>query len=204
LTRLRPRARHHHAFPGREPVGLHDQRVPGLARIEPRARFGRVGVDRKRRGRDAVTRHELLGEDLARFQAGGGAARAEHRDAERGEIVGQTRRERRLRADHDQIDLLPKRELRERPAVAGRDRYDAGVALDAGVAGRADHLAHARALAQLPDQRVLSTPGSDDEYAHLTSALETVREDAPARKPPGAWPPRYFSRPSVQHSAILA
>ena len=66
--------------------------------------LGAVGRDHELRRRDAVPRHELLGEDLAALELGRGLARTEDAQAPVLELVHDPQRERQLGSDDRQID----------------------------------------------------------------------------------------------------
>ena len=83
------------------------------------------------------SRAERLGEPLGAFELGRRLARAERLDAGRLEIVDHPGRQRRLRADHDEIDLVALAELDHRGMVGDIERDAFGFPRDAGIAGRA-------------------------------------------------------------------
>ena len=63
------------------------------------------------RGRQAVPRHERLGEILGAFELRGGARRTEDRQPRRAERVDDAGGQRRLRSDHRQRDLVARDEV---------------------------------------------------------------------------------------------
>ena len=111
--------RHHHALAGRQAVGLDDDR---------RALRAHVGLGRRRGGealvgggRDAVRLAQVLGEALGAFELRRRLARAERLDAGGGEIVDDAGAERRLRADHHEVDVRARGRTRS-PPRGRRDR----------------------------------------------------------------------------------
>src|SRR6185503_16861961 len=112
-------------------------------------------------GRDAVAVEELLREDLRALEARARAARAEHEQAERAQLVSEAQAERVLGPHDHQVGALLPGEARDSVEVRGRDVDVARDALRAGVAGRAHDLAHARRGCDLPAQGVLAPAGTD-------------------------------------------
>ncbi len=115
------------ALAGGEPVGLEH------------ARRHRLGE--RRRGRHARGGHHVLRERLRALDRRGGARRAEHRDPDRAEHVGEARDERHLGADDDEIDLERAGEAEHGLDVVGPHRMAVPERGDAGVAGRGMQLA---------------------------------------------------------------
>ncbi len=92
------------AFAGGEPVELDDAR--------------QLGAVERPRVRNAGSVHHVLGERLRALDLRGGGARTEHGDAAAAQFVGETRDERRLGTDDDEVD----RGTRARVRRARRDR----------------------------------------------------------------------------------
>ena len=75
--------------------------------------------------------------------------------------------ERRLGADHDEVDVDAVRTSSSRPsAVVGANRVAAAERRDARVARRGVQLVEPRALRELPGERVLAPARADDEDVH--------------------------------------
>ena len=83
--------------------------------------------------------------------------------------VGDARDERRLRPDHDEVDVVVDGEVRDEDGVVRvqGDRLDVGG--DAGVAGGGDDLVPRLLAEQALDDRVLAGTGAEDEDAHPVS-----------------------------------
>ena len=93
--------------------------------------------------------HHVLGEALRSLDARGRRARTEHRDADVPELVADARDERRLRADHDQVDVERRRTSSSRPSASsartGWQRPERG---DSRVPGRGVQLVELGALSE--------------------------------------------------------
>ena len=110
-----------HALAGGEAVGLHD--VGGAERVERLLDLEQGRSAHRATGRNAGLIHDPLGERLRALELRGRLAGAEHRDAARAQRVGDAGDERRLRPDHDELDVLLDGEVRRPPARrAGRVR----------------------------------------------------------------------------------
>src|SRR5437016_6036083 len=94
--------------------------------------------------------------------AGGGGRRAEGAETGGGEAVDEAERQGQLGADDGEIDPALLREAQKPLHVVGGDRHALRVLGDAGVAGRAVERGDARALPELPHERVLAPAGGDD------------------------------------------
>ena len=82
------------------------------------------------------------------------------------EIVDDAGRERRLRADHDEIDRVALAELDHRGVVGDIERDAFGFARDAGIARRAPEFRHQRGGCDLPRQSVFAAAGTEQENVH--------------------------------------
>src|ERR1044071_2994467 len=100
------------------------------------------------------------------------AARRENFKAALLEELGDAERERQLGTDHRQIDAVFLRERGELLDVVDRDRHELGALADAVVARRDEYFLDARALPQLPNERVLAPAAADDEDFHTTKSGE--------------------------------
>ena len=116
--------------------------------------------------RDAGCPHHVLGELLRSFDPGGGGARAEHGDPGVAQLVGNAGNERRLRADHDEVDVECAGKREQALAVLRSDRVTRAEAGDARIPGRRVELSQLVRLAQLPGERVLAPPGADQQHLH--------------------------------------
>ena len=77
--------------------------------------------------------------------------------------VGEARHERRLGADHDQVDALVRRRGNDPVDVLGPDVDNPSVAGNARVPGGAEHLGGPRRSQQRVDERVLAAATADDQ-----------------------------------------
>src|SRR5262249_2839338 len=93
-------------------------------------------------------------------------SRAERTQPRRLEAVDEPARQRQLRADDGQVDRLLLRVREQAVHVVHRDRCALGELRDARVAGGAEDRARARALRELPDERVLAPAPTNDQDAH--------------------------------------
>src|ERR1051326_1688206 len=153
-----------------EAVGLDHIRRLELAQIFFCRR--RVGERRERRGRDFILAQHLFRERLAAFEPRGLASRRENFKAPLLEELGDSERERQLGTDHRQIDAVFLRERGELLDVVDRDRHELGALADAVAARRDEYFLDARALPQLPNERVLAPAAADDEDFHTTKSGE--------------------------------
>ena len=158
FQRLRLVGRDHDALPGRQPVGLDDSRVAG-DRLDP----VRHGLDhRVAAGRHARGGHHLLGERLRALEPRSGGARPEAGDAGGRAVVGQARDQRRLGADHDQVD----------PGEVDLGDHRR-VLRDPGVAGRTQHLGVLRGPVERANDRVLAAAPAHHEDARHSDAMKS-------------------------------
>ena len=141
-----------HALPGRETVHLDDAGSP-----RNRQRLG---------GRDAGRGHDVLREALRALDPRRRASRAEDGDAVSAQLVGDPRDERRLRADHGEVDVEAAREAEQSLAVLGADRMAVAEPGDSGVARRGVQRRQPRRLGELPGERMLASTRADQEHLH--------------------------------------
>ena len=92
--------------------------------------------------------------------------RPERLDAGGGEIVDDAGRERRLRADHDEIDRVRLAEVDHRGMVGDIERHAFGLARDAGIARRAPEFGHQRGGCDFPRQGMFAAAGTEQENVH--------------------------------------
>ena len=144
-----------------QPVRLDDDRRAALGDV--RVRGVRVGERPVLRGRQAVPRHERLREVLRALELRGRLRRSEDAQARRAERVDDAGRERRLGPHDGQADLLAAREVDEVGDRGDRDVHERGIARGARVARRDEHARDARALRDLPRERMLPPAAADHE-----------------------------------------
>ena len=157
-----------HALAGGEAVGLDDD-GRALGRDVGAGGVG-VGEGLARGGRRAAGGADLLGEGLGAFEPRRLAARAEGGDAGGAQDVGDALGERRLGADHHEVDGVLAHEGEDLVAVEDVEG-DAGRLLgDAGVAGGAPEPVALRVLREGPGQGVLAAAAAEDEDVHRGSA----------------------------------
>ena len=118
---------------------------------------------------------QVLAEDLAAFQFGGGAARAE--DAQPGllEGVDDAGGQRGLGPDDGQPDVVLLGELDQGGEVGRLDGDVFAVEIGAGVAGGHEDAVGARALGDFPGQGVFPPPVADNQNVHAISFCEFNR-----------------------------
>ncbi len=162
--RLSDARRHHHAFAGRKPVGLHDDRRALLADIGLRRLC--VSEPFVSPSGNVVGLAQVLGEALGAFQLSRDLARTERLDPCRNEIVDDAGAQRRLGADHHEIDPLLLAEGDHRGVVGDVERHQLALLGDAGIAGRAVQLRDQRARRDLPGERVLAAARAEEEDVH--------------------------------------
>ena len=112
--------------------------------------------------------HHLLRVGLEPFSAAA-AARAEGADAASMSTSTRPGDERHLRTDDRQVD----RRRAENPSTSSGSIDDRRVGLDAGVAGRAQHLGRLRRPVERPHQRVLTRAGPDDEDGSHSAPMKS-------------------------------
>ena len=118
------------------------------------------------RSRNARRFHDLLGERLRPLDAGGLGAGAEDGDPRAAQVVRDSRDERGLGADHDEVDLVFPAEPEQALDVVHPNGMAARERSDARVSGRGVQLCECVALGELPRERVLSPARADDQYLH--------------------------------------
>ena len=131
-------------------------------------RDGRLGV-----AKHAVVgrRHvgvpqQVLAKDLAGFQLGGRARWAEGTQARVLKRIDDAGRQRRLGADDREVDLVLPGELDQPRHVGGGNGNVLGIDRRAGVAGRNEHALDARALGDLPRQRMFAAAVANNQNLH--------------------------------------
>ena len=87
------------------------------------------------------------------------------------EIVDDARRQRRLRADHDEIDGVAPAELDHRGMVSDIERHAFRLAGDPGIAGRAPQLGQQRRRGDLPCESVFAAAGTEQKDIHDRSQM---------------------------------
>ena len=112
------------------------------------------------------SRAERLGEALGAFELRRLLARPERLDAGAREIVDDAGRQRRLRADHDEIDRIALAEIDHRRMVGDIERHAFGLARDPGIARRAPQLGQQRGSGDLPCESVFAAAGTEQEDVH--------------------------------------
>ena len=117
-------------------------------------------------GRRAAGGADLLGEGLRGLEPRRRAAGAEGEDAAGAQHVGDAFGQRRLGADHDEVDGVLGAEGEDLLAVEDVERHAGRLLGDAGVAGRAPEPVAFRVLREGPGQRVLAAAAAEDEDVH--------------------------------------
>ena len=148
---------HDDALAGSQPIGLED-----------------TGCDRlgeRRRCRHTGDRHDGLGKRLRSFDRRGSTRRAEHRDADRAQQVGEAGHERHLGPDDDEVDLKRPGKIEHGLEIVSPDRMALPESRNAGITGSRVELRQKRRLDEFPGQGVLTATGSDEEDAHHASLL---------------------------------
>ena len=116
---------------------------------------------------------QVLGEPFRTFELRRGPRRPETLDAGLAEIITQSRDQRRLRTDDDQLDALVATK-RDDDVVIGRiDRDALGDLGNSGITGRAVELGQQRACAQRPGERVLAAARADEEDIHQVACCNS-------------------------------
>jgi len=164
---------HDHALPGRQTVGLHDDRTVGPLG-EGGTRCGGVGIRGERRRRDAGLDHERLREALARLDARGLARGADDRHAGPPDRVADAGSDEIVGANDDEIDrrgsamLLDARDIRRREVEDPREERHRGVAR------RDVDRRDARASREAPGDRVLAPAAAEDQAVEAGAAMRAA------------------------------
>src|SRR3954454_6093991 len=144
---------HEDALSGREPVGFDHARRVRL--LEPL------------RGRHCCGFQYLLGEALGAFDLSGRLAGAEDGHTGAAELVSHAGDERRLRPDHDKVDLVLAAEAEKALDIVEADRMAPAERGDSRVSGRSVKLRQGRALGDLPGKRMLASARAHHENVHV-------------------------------------
>ena len=123
------------------------------------------------RGRNIVGAAQRLGEILRAFQPPRRFGRTERLEAGGIEIVDHTGRDRRIGADHDEIDRVAPAEIDHRRMIGDIDRHAFGILGDAGIAGRAPQFRHQRGRRDLPRESVFAAAGTEQKNVHDKSQM---------------------------------
>src|SRR5439155_13733003 len=94
--------------------------------------------------------------------------------------VGEPPNERCLGTDDHEVDLDLAAKREQRFSVLGTNRVALAEARDSGIPRRGVECLEARALAELPGERVLSTARADDQDPHAPSLLAVPAPSSPA------------------------
>jgi hypothetical protein len=116
-----------------------------------------------------VPRAQVLHVALGALDLRGRGGRPERLDAGGLEPVDQAQHQRPLGPDHDQVDRLLHGEPHQAVDVVGGDGDAFGLALDPGVAGRAEEPVAQRRGRDRPAQRVLPSARADHQNLHVSS-----------------------------------
>src|SRR4029079_5271081 len=126
-------------------------------------------LERRRSGhRHARRDGDVVAERLARFDAGGGGGRAEHRDPVLVERIDDAGSQRRLGGDHGELCRDGLGDEDDPFGVEGvevLERAHARLGPDRVAPGRDGDLVHTRFDAELPGEGMLAGPAADDEDA---------------------------------------
>ena len=154
-----------HALAGGKPVRFHDHRQAMLAYIgDCRGRGVEAGIGS---GWNIVGLAQVLGKSLGAFEARGGPARSERLDSGGGEIIHNAGAERRLRSDHNEINLAGFGKCAHGGMIGGIERHQLAFLRNTGVARRAVEPLNQRASRNLPRQRVLAPARAENKDIHL-------------------------------------
>ena len=163
-VRLGQRGADDGALAGRQSVGLHHARRAELAAEPPRRH--RIIERPESRGGNPVAGHEVLGEGLGALDRRGTGAGAEDRQPALAQAIGQTRHQRHLGSDDDQVDVVASGEAGQAIGVVQREIETPRMLGDPRVARRRPQMLDERTLGDLPGERVLATAGADEEDPH--------------------------------------
>jgi hypothetical protein len=140
--------------------------------VEERTRQRHLVVDPEARARNAVLAAKLARERLAAFDLGGRLVGAKAQLLRLRELVDDAVAQRRLGADHGQVDLLVDREAQQSSDVLGRDVDVLRHLCGARIAGRAEQALEQRRLRELPAEGVFTAALAYDEYVHERAGAE--------------------------------
>ena len=98
-------------------------------------------------------------------------------------MIGNSSRERVVRSDHRQLDLVLLRETRQGRQIAGFDRDVLTELFRAGISRRAKNPVDAGRSPQLPDKCVLAATAADDENFHGNAASLGNETNASCSRP---------------------
>ena len=161
LMRFGQRHGHHHALAGSQPVRLDDDRR--TLGIDVTVGFSGVGKSGKSRRRNLVPGHEALGKILGGFQLCRFAGWPENLQPSCAEKIDDTRRQRRFRANNGHGDAFALGKISQGRRIDKIQVFDPVLPQRSGVTRCNIDFLHHRRLGQTPGQRVLTTPGTDDE-----------------------------------------
>src|SRR5207237_7653321 len=116
---------------------------------------------------------ELFRERLRALEPRGGGGRAEDAETRGREPVDEPERQRQLRADDGEVDLLLRCEALETLQIVDPDRHALRLLGDPRVPGRAPERIDSGTLPQLPHEGVLAPAAADDEDAHQCRKCRT-------------------------------
>jgi hypothetical protein len=157
---------HHHALAGGETIRLHHNRRAFLADIGARG----SGIREARPGgswRASGIRH-FLGEGFAAFQSRGGRRWPEAFQPGGSAGISQTKRQRRFRPHHDQINGMVLAEGDKAGNILGADRDTFRHFGNADIARCAKQLGQQRRCRQGPAERMFAATAAHHQNAHRT------------------------------------
>ena len=152
---------HHHALAGSQPVRLDDDRR--TLGIDVTVGFSGVGKSGKSRRRNLVPGHEALGKILGGFQLCRLAGRPENLQSSRAEKIDDTCRQRRSRANNGHGNAFALGKISQGCRIDKIHVFDPVLPQRTGISGCDMDFLHHRRFGQAPGQRMLTTPGTDDE-----------------------------------------
>ena len=173
------------ALPRREPGRLdHDRRTE---RADGEERAVECGVRFGARGGHAGVAHQLLREGLRRFDARGGARRAEDGELLEAECIHESGGERRLGPNDREVGTLAQREIEERAGVRRLHRGAAAELRQPRVARGGDDVEGRMTPRERPGEGVLAPAAADQQHLHFGV-------DSPGGAP---LPPRWRKAPET-------
>jgi hypothetical protein len=171
---------HENALPCRESIGLHDTGPFVSAHV----RTGSLGVveDFEARGRDAVARHEVLGEGFAALELRRFSRRTKDRKSPLAQAIGNACGKGRLRSYDDKVDRLTLAKVAEGRGILARSLGKAARNKCHAVASRrCENPLDPRAPRDLPGKRVLAPAGAHDEDPHEWTSSRRISAGSGAR-----------------------